>query len=123
MIIRDKISKPWHGEKEVLGTWVSCGLIGNKIVFLKCTNPECPSGILIGYEEVDGQLMAIVSYDTGVYYLTSEFDKSVRYPLNAELYVDDGKLTTVKKSDNSIIVGYVTSPPNGVGQHLEFYKD
>ena len=53
-------------------------------------------------------------------YITDQFDTLATYPLNAPLYVCNGKLTTSRPCETAAVVAMVTGPPSTSGPTLQF---
>lgn len=126
------------------GTFVSnvdCQLIAKNgvVVFLAGTplnidlsNTGVPDGIrascsyayrvnnIPGDDSTAGSHRVTVWFNRGLFQ-TDQFDTTVRYPINANLFCgEDGKLTTRKPSDIHPGIGIVTAPPTAIYSSLEF---
>lgn len=136
------ITVPWLGKTNEPGTWVQLSVFNNELVSKECTDPRVPFGILIDAVYINNRLMARIDATIGGVWETDVIDYSQRYPINATLFVKNGKLTTQDPSDGydsgqdgydgyeggsytvsfAVGVGMVVRPPLTDNPTLEFLR-
>jgi len=97
-----------------LGDIVQLTYQGNNVV-LSISDGLAPLGILTSISSVSDE--GTVSYGRR-YVTTDNYVTSVIYPLNANLYIADGKFTTVRPTPVHPAIALVVSPPSALDANL-----
>jgi hypothetical protein len=112
---------PWLGRTNEPGLWAQLSVCNNELVAKECTDSEIPFGILIDTVYINDRLMAQIDVTIGSIWETDVIDHSQLYPVNAMLFIKDGRLTT-QDSNQHLSVGMVVRPPINNNTTIEFLR-
>jgi len=130
------LRRRWVGELVEDGTWAQLCVDNNEVCLKKASSGNAAMGQVVSIQRTigdpPGPYIAEIACSASKVITTDVFNVKDRYPVNANLFVVDGKLTTnethateaAKKDgyDSALSLGIVVSPPSAMLSVLEFFR-